>query len=281
VWALVANQYLFRSADQGTTWQQQSLPSGEYFTDLSFVDDQVGWVSLSGPGGTQCSFGPAAIWRTTDAGAHWTSVSNVALQPASDARRAGAIAPEQCKENITFIDRQHGFLDAWDPNSAPTIYRTSDGGLTWSSSRLPDTAGFTTLGSGDTLRAGPVKPFGTVLLVEASGMQPNGQRSFVFQSTDGGATWAVLASIPSVGLESLVMITSTRWVFIGNDGGGQETTDAGKSWHAFSCDYQDAAGVASTFVFASDRVGYGTVRGGVRRTIDAGAHWELIKGTWP
>ena len=67
----------------------------------------------------------------------------------------------------------------------------------------------------------------------------------------------------------------------GNDGAGQETTDAGKSWHAFSCDYQDAAGVASTFVFGSDRVGYGTVRGGVRRTIDAGAHWELIKGTWP
>jgi hypothetical protein len=61
-----------------------------------------------------------------------------------------------------------------------------------------------------------------------------------------------------------------------NDGSGQETTDAGKSWHPFSTDYADAAGVASTFVFADGSVGYGTVRGGLQRTVDGGSHWIRI-----
>jgi photosystem II stability/assembly factor-like uncharacterized protein len=56
-----------------------------------------------------------------------------------------------------------------------------------------------------------------------------------------------------------------------------ETVDAGKTWHSYSSDYQDAAGVASVFVFGDPLAGYGSVRGGIRRTIDGGLHWSLIK----
>lgn len=278
VWALVANQYLFRSTDQGSTWQQRSLPAGEPFTDLSFVDDQVGWVYLGTPGGTQCSFGPAAIWRTTDAGAHWSLASSVALPSASGERVAGAIAPEQCKENISFIDGQHGFLDAWDPNSAPTIYRTSDSASTWSSSRLPDPPGFRTLAGGDALRAGAVKSFGADLLVEADGMQADGQHSYVFQSTDGGATWTYVISVPQSHSPEVEFVTQARWLKIQS---GLETTDAGKTWHSFVYSDEEAAGVFSTFVFATDKVGYATVRGDIRRTVDGGATFVMIKNSWP
>jgi photosystem II stability/assembly factor-like uncharacterized protein len=278
VWALVATQYLFRSTDQGATWQPMPLPAGTYFTDLSFVDDKIGWVSLSGPGGTQCSFSPVLIWRTTDAGAHWTSVVRVDSPFASGPRVAGSIAGEQCKENMSFVDGQHGFLDAWDPNSPPTIYRTSDGGLTWSSSRLADPSGFKTYGAGDALQAGPVKAFGGTLLVDASGMQPDGAHSYVFKSTDGGATWQYVVSMPQSSSPEVEFVTATRWLEIQS---GLESTDAGKSWHPFTTDYNDAAGVSSVFVFADDKVGYSTVRGDVHRTVDGGGHWELIKTSWP
>ena len=126
-----------------------------------------------------------------------------------------------------------------------------------------------------------MKAFGATLLLNATGMQPDGLRTYVFKSTDGGMTWTVQTQVPSAGHANLVLIASTRWAYFGNDGSGQETIDAGKSWHAFSCDYSDAAGVASTFVFADANVGYGTVRGVVRRTINGGVHWELIQNSWP
>ena len=71
------------------------------------------------------------------------------------------------------------------------------------------------------------------------------------------------------------------WVATNNTGPLQRRLfsghDAGKSWHALATDYQDAAGVPSVFVFATPKIGYGTVRGGIQRTVDGGARWTLIK----
>lgn len=277
VWALVGSQYLFRSTDQGRTWQQEALPANGFFTDVSFVDQNDGWVFTGGPAGTQCSSGGATLWQTTDAGAHWAVLAGV--DAASSARTAGSIAPEQCKESLSFIDREDGFLDSWDDNGAPSIYRSTDGGMTWSRSRLSDPPGFTTLGAGDTLRAGHVKAFGATLLVDASGMQPDGLHSYVFQSTDGGASWSYLANGPNnARFPQLSFLTPTRWLEMPD---GFETTDAGKTWHTFTYHDEEAAGVPSTFVFADDKVGYATVRGDIRRTVDGGANFVQIKSSWP
>ena len=281
VWTLVAGQRLFRSIDQGQTWQEHGLPAPGRFSDISFVDESDGWVLLGGPDATQCSVGGATIWQTTDAGAGWTVVTQINLPAASAVRSGGgAINAAQCKEHLSFVDKQRGFLDAWDGNGAPAIYRTLDGGLTWSSSKLPDPPGFHTLGAGDALRAGVVKAFGASLLVAASGMQPDGPHAYVFQSIDGGATWTFAASIPTTAANS-VFATASRWLVINNDGSGWETLDAGKTWHVFTCDYNDAAGVASTFVFVDARIGYATVRGDIQLTTDGGTHWSLIKTSWP
>ena len=282
VWALVAGQRLFRSTDQGLTWQEHNLPAGSLFSDISFVDESDGWVLLGGPSAGQCSYGGATVWQTTDAGATWNIVSQVNPPTASGARSAaGAIGLAQCKDNISFVDKQRGFLDAWDENGAPTIYRTFDGGVTWSPSKLTDPPGFRTLGAGDALRAGPVKAFGAALLVAAGGMQPDGPHAYAFQSTDGGATWTYTATIATTAITNFVFAIATRWLVLNNDGSGQETLDAGKTWHAFTSDYNDAAGVASTFVFVDGRNGYGTVRGEIRLTTDGGSHWSLIKTSWP
>jgi hypothetical protein len=273
VWALVASTLLFRSTDRGATWEQRTLPpraGGGNPPVLSFVDADNGWYFVGGVPETQCNGAGAEVWRTTDGAATWQLVAQV--QWTQPPHTDSGIAYAQCKDGLSFIDPTHGFLGGWDPNHRPTVYRTSDGGKTWSASTLPDPPGFVSQAGGSTLRLRLVKGFGGTLLALADA---NRAPAYVFRSTDGGATWAYLATANG-GSTYPAFVTATRWLVIYNDGSGQETTDAGKSWHPFSTDYADAAGVASTFTFADASIGYGTVRGGIKRTADGGSHWMRI-----
>jgi photosystem II stability/assembly factor-like uncharacterized protein len=106
---------------------------------------------------------------------------------------------------------------------------------------------------------------------------------YVFRSTDGGSTWSYYAQTFDIGVNSISFVTRSRWLQINNDGSVRETTDAGKNWHSFATDYMDSSGVPNVFVFGDERIGYGTVRGGIHRTVDGGAHWVTITtpGTVP
>jgi photosystem II stability/assembly factor-like uncharacterized protein len=271
VWALIASGALFRSTDGGNTWEWRSLPLGSRGGGSpSFVDAQNGWYSTGGVPETQCNGAGTVVWRTTDGAATWQRVASTPINP-TDHSDSG-IGYAQCKEGQFFIDPQHGFLGAWDPNHKPTVYRTSDAGKSWSASTLPDPPGFVSATGGSMLRLRLVKAFGSTLLAFADA---NRSPAYVFRSMDGGVTWTYLATVNSGSIYP-TFVTASRWLVIGNDSSGQETTDAGKTWHPFSTDYADAAGVTSTFVFADGDIGYGTVRGGIQRTIDGGSHWIRI-----
>ena len=266
VWALVAGQYLFRSTDQGKSWQQRSwapYPGGGGDPLISFADDTTGWALFPGVPATQCTQQGAQLWRTTDGATTWQLVSVVQYGQVSP----NGFAFEQCKEPLYFSDASHGFVGADDP-MGETVYRTSDGGLTWSGAQLPYPPGLAP--GGQRLTIASIKEFGSTVLLYAP--------PYVFASTDGGATFAYVTALSKIGSVRVTFVTAARWLDIQ---GGLETTDSGASWHAFTSDYSDAAPIATDFVFASDQVGYGTVRGDLHRTIDGGAHWEMIKTSWP
>ncbi|MFN2626034.1 MAG: WD40/YVTN/BNR-like repeat-containing protein, partial [Mycobacteriales bacterium] len=265
VWALVAASRLFRSTDRGNTWTERSTPTPLTNPEIAFTSDSEGWVTRAATAAAQCAQQTIALSHTADGGATWQP-----LLPSG-------IAPAQCKEGLSFPDPQHGFLSAWDPNSAPVIYRTTDGGRTWAASKpLPDPPGFTTSSAGFALRAGVVKAFGQALLVEAVGQSIAGQRRYVFISGDGGATWTHVADAPDPD-STVVFATGSRWFQLSAGAVPKETTDSGASWHAFTTDYQQAAPVAPAIVFGDPQTGYATVRGSIMRTIDGGAHWTAIK----
>lgn len=274
VWALVAGSRLFRSTDRGDTWQDRSAaldpvaPSRE----IAFISDSEGWLATPGQPGTQCTFESVGIAHTVDAAARWDQLVVAA------ASSSAGIADRQCKERPAFADAQRGFLGAYDPNSAPVIYRTSDGGRTWSASRpLPDPPGFTTRPAGFNLRAGRVRAFGTTLLVDVSGTTGGRPVSFVFRSVDGGASWSHFATPPESS-GAFAIVTEIRWLQIGGPpDSSKESTDAGATWHAFTTDYSQAAPIAPEIVFADGLVGYATVRGAIQRTADGGAHWTPLK----
>jgi photosystem II stability/assembly factor-like uncharacterized protein len=283
VWAFIADSLLFRSTDGGNNWDQRSLPVSQpaLWPEISFVDAQQGWYSESGSPETQCNADGTAIWHTTDGGATWQQVALVTSPPTG----SSGISDSQCKEGLSFIDSNHGFLDAWDDNHRPIIYRTSDGGRTWKGSTLPDPPGFVTQDGGFSLRAGLVRVFGTTLLVPASGMNGGTQQPemYVFKSTDGGATWYSVAKAPNAA-NNIAFGTASRWLQLIEPDQSSETTDSGKTWHSYLTDYAQAAPIAPDIVFGDQLIGYATVRGSIQRTTDGGLHWALIETPgvfWP
>jgi photosystem II stability/assembly factor-like uncharacterized protein len=269
-WALMVNQYLYLSTDRGATWQQRPLPpnAAEGFPrpQISFVSDQEGWLTTGGSPETQCNAEVVAIWHTTDAGSTWQSLGTK------------GVSDSQCKGELSFVDANRGFIDGFDPNRAPVIYHTSDGGKNWAASNpLADPPEFKTVGAGFNLQPGLVRAFGSTLLLPVSGLQESGTGAeYAFRSTDGGATWTYLARGTDAG-SPIVFVTASRWLQMISPQQSVETTDAGASWHRYSSDYSQAAPIAADFIFGDSQVGYGTVRGGIMRTTDGGLHWTIIQ----
>lgn len=270
VWALVAGQYLFRSTDQGNTWQRRTMPEfkagGAAKAHIAFASDQDGWVffvvTTSDCGGYMASAPRTSlqqgvqVYRTTDGAATWTLADSAVQGQVS----AGGLPLEQCKDSFYFADPQHGFVSTSDAANM-YVWRTSDGGVTWTSARIQDPPG-----TGGRIIF--IQSFGGTVDLYAPGD--------VFQSTDGGATWTRVGGFPP----PLVIVSPTRWLVI-FPASTSETLDAGKTWHDFPTDYHTDSTAFESFVFATDKVGYGTDLGKVMRTVDGGAHWELVKTSWP
>jgi photosystem II stability/assembly factor-like uncharacterized protein len=76
---------------------------------------------------------------------------------------------------------------------------------------------------------------------------------------------------------AVAIVTESRWLQVIVPGQSVETTDAGKTWHAYASDYAQAAPVSPQVVFGDASVGYATVRGSIQRTDDGGLRWSQIK----
>lgn len=276
VWALVAGNRLFRSTDRGETWQDRSAALDQLAVsrDISFISESEGWQATRGPSDAACAVQGTGIAHTTDGAATWSQV--VPAVPPAGTDPSGLFGGP-CKSGLTFADADVGFLSTRDPNSAPVIYRTADGGRTWGASRaLPDPPGFTTRAGVAVLQPGRVRVVGTTLLVAASAQTGGRLVTYAFRSVDGGSTWSYVATIPESG-GAFTFVSATRWLQIDAPGSAKETTDAGATWHAFTTDYSQAAPIAPEIVFGDSLVGYATVRGAIQRTTDGGAHWTTIK----
>jgi photosystem II stability/assembly factor-like uncharacterized protein len=255
VWAFVNGDHLFRSTDKGDSWTERTLPQGiSSNARIAFTNGNEGWLLAAGTAATACSGQAVTLWRTGDGAATWTKLDTAGIDAA------------QCKDSVAFVDAQRGYIGAWDTNTQPKIYRTTDGGKTWSSSTLPNPPA---------QRPATFADFGTVVLTsEESGAAPN--RYYSFRSSDAGSTWTGASAGPVEGIP-IVFLSATRWLQIGAPSQSQETTDGGSTWHAFTTDYQQAAPVAPQVVFGDATTGYATVRGSIQRTTDGGAHWTAIK----
>jgi photosystem II stability/assembly factor-like uncharacterized protein len=226
-----------------------------------------GLLLNAGSAATQCQVQAASIWKTADGAASWQQIA------------ASGIADGMCKSFIASTDPTHAVFTAWSPNSAPLIYRTADGGVTWkASSPLPDPPGFTTQGAGVALRPGRPRAFGSIVMVDAVGLGLTSGLAtrYVFRSVDSGATFVYASTVPTSD-GAVALKDATQWLLIAPPSGSKQTLDSGALWQPYTTDYSQAAPGAPDVVFGDAMVGYATVRGGIQRTIDGGAHWTTIK----
>ncbi|HEV2477140.1 MAG TPA: hypothetical protein VGX22_11410, partial [Candidatus Dormibacteraeota bacterium] len=96
----------------------------------------------------------------------------------------------------------------------------------------------------------------------------------------GGVSWAYITETRAAS-HAIGFVTSSRWIELISPDQSSETTDGGQTWHSLNTDYSQAAPIAPQIVFGDANVGYATVRGEIQRTADGGAHWEMIKNSWP
>jgi photosystem II stability/assembly factor-like uncharacterized protein len=241
---------IFRSTDGGTTWMNGITAASPNRNVLGAVN-----IGPTGRGAAGTSATPNIQWYvTTDHGANWT------LDPAGP--------------NIPFT-RQ---IEYWDADHAiaagatGVIWRTSDGGATWSAVSLP--------GSPPNGAAWHVSlPSSGVAFAAVTGQS----QSVVFRTTDFGATWQLKsAGIPIAGgLTSVFALPSGTAYAAGYNGSSGSrlfrSTDNGESWTAVTSTgisgwtwdmhwHDDLVGIASVYLSP----------GGIYRTTDGGATWQNV-----
>ncbi len=273
VWAVAPEgneAALWVSRDAGDRWERRGLsPTAEttLIPSVRFFDDREGWLwALSQPT-TMCGSQPVTLWHTIDGAVSWERLPT------------GAISG-RCKDALTFVDSLHGFATAYSPMEGGFLYRTEDGGHSWTRLAplpLPPVAErSSTIPEG--MRLSGVQAAGGRLHVAAHGYS----HLYLYESTDAGGSWSYLMRLPGnvrpqTASVSLGVIDERTWVIRDPDlESPLMTTDGGASWQPGAPELQ-LAGLANPRVaYSNDQVAYLSASGVLRRTLDGGATWTDI-----
>ena len=288
-WASGANGTVVRTADGGATWTKLTVPDADKldFRDVDAVSETTAYVLSIGNG-------PASrIYKTTDAGAHWT------LQFTND-------DPKAFFDAMAFWDAQHGLAMSDSVDGRFVLITTADGGRTWTrvaADKLPvalmNEGGFA--GSGTNIAvfdrhawAGTGAASNSRMLITDDGGESwrivdtpvastasSGIFSVAFRdpkhgltvggdyrrendavdnaavTEDGGATWTRVAGLG--GFRSVVAFvprSTSSWIAVGPQG-ADWSDDDGRTWTAIAGNGYHAFAFSPT-----GRVGWGVGEGG-------------------
>jgi photosystem II stability/assembly factor-like uncharacterized protein len=221
-WASGAGGTVLRTANGGSTWTKLTVPGADTldFRDVDAVSETTAYILSIGPG-------PASrIYKTTDAGAHWT------LQFTNDDPRAFFDA-------MAFWDANRGLVMGDSIDGRFDVLITRDGGKSWNRiaaeklpAALPNEGAFA--GSGTN-----VAVFGRDLAWIGTGAAA---RCRLLRTKDGGATWAIaetpVAASPSAGIFSVAFRDPRHGMAAGGDYRKEKeavdnaavTADGGVTW---------------------------------------------------
>ncbi len=185
-----AATFIYKTSNGGTTWTQVYTLAGGFIDGLQMISPTVGYGMGDPVGGTW------TIVKTTDGGASW---ARMATEPVQVGAEAGW-------NNSFYIEGNN----IWFNTNVSTVYRSTDLGLTWSSSPIAPVTS-TTYGS---------VHYNSSTLGIASGS------AGIVRSTDGGVSYTTAGTIPGTGnITALEGYANYFWyvrgtgVFISADGG--------------------------------------------------------------
>ncbi|MEO3947106.1 hypothetical protein [Gorillibacterium sp. CAU 1737] len=212
---------VYRTEDRGVNWMKEDLPIDEDWertaeAQLTFLNEQQGWILLSGKGE---EIGKRQLYLTRDGGVSWKRLDHTG-------KKEGTLQGiEGTATGLVFRTEQEGYVTFSGSTDAPMLYRTEDGGKTWS--RYSGLAG--TEETGTYLPPqffGEDRMRGVLALSQADGTR-------WLHTEDGGKTW--IGDFSSILLDP----SQPKWVqFVDTQAGFaldrqhqlQRTDDGGKTW---------------------------------------------------
>jgi photosystem II stability/assembly factor-like uncharacterized protein len=179
-WAKVG-QRLFWTSDNGSSWNDITPPSSQTQALYSpiFLDSLPGWVIVSVGLGNQLF----KVARTDDGGGSW-KYFDFPISSFEDLKNSIAVP-----WTLRFSDSQHGWLQ-WKVQTSSAfsvgrLFRTEDGGATWTELAIPPSAGDFRF---DTTQEG--------------WMTGGAASSELWKSYDGGQTWVKIMVPKPAGCDS-------------------------------------------------------------------------------
>ncbi len=176
------------------------------------------------------------LWKTDDAGQHWTNISDGFFKTGS----VGAVAVSESDPNVVYCGMGEHAVRGVMTHHGDGLYKSSNGGKTWHHMGLGQTQHIAEI------RIHPKNP--DILYVAAQGplYGPSDQRG-IFRSKDGGVTWEKILYVDeNTGCTDLDMLVdnpdvlyAAMWehgrkpwkVISGGPGSGlYKSTDGGDSW---------------------------------------------------
>ena len=182
-------------------------------------------------------FGSAhgGVWKTTDAGIYWRNVSDGFFKTAP----VGAIDESLSNPDVIYVGMGES-LNRQDIVPGDGVYKSTDGGRTWTNVGLQETKHIAKI------RINPTNPDIVYVAARGDAFGPSPDRG-VYRTKDGGRTWQRILyksdrasaldlimdpTNPNVLYASLDEIARLPWdeVSGGPDSGVYKTTDGGDTW---------------------------------------------------
>jgi photosystem II stability/assembly factor-like uncharacterized protein len=204
-------------------------------------DPNVIWVGTGESGLREDLTYGTGVYRSTDGGESWTHLG------LDDTQQIGAIRVHPNDPDVAYVA---AIGHAFGTNKTRGVYRTTDGGKSWTQSLFVDDS----TGAID-LAMDPVNPrvlYAAMWHLRRTpwSMQSGGGHSGLYKSTDGGDTWTDISA---------------------ND--GLPNTALGRIGVAVS-----PANHRRVYATVEAPDSAGAPRGGIYRSDDAGAHWQRVNG---
>src|SRR5882724_6188846 len=205
MYVATASGGVFKSVNGGITWvpvfdDQPVSTIGDIAVSQSEPDTV--WVGSGESNNRQSSSWGNGVYKSTDGGKTW---ANMGLK---DTHHIGRILIHPSNPNIVYVAAA-GHL--WGPNEERGVFKTMDGGKTWTKSLYinPDT-GVNDIAmdamNPDTIYAGAYQRRRT-----AFGFNGGGPGSAIYRTTDGGTTWKKLTEgLPKTEMGRIALDTYRR-----------------------------------------------------------------------